>query len=71
MARELGFSLEKGGMSAGGALSLGRNMPMVVSMLLCGVLAGKWGKRRSLGWSVALMGLGIGLSAMAQPMLFC
>lgn len=70
LARELGFSLEKGGMSAGGALSLGRNMPMVVSMLLCGVLAGKWGKRRSLGWSVALMGLGIGLSAMAPTYAF-
>ncbi len=70
LARELGFSLEQGGMSAGGALSLGRTMPMVVSMLLSGILAGKWGKRRSLGWAVSLMGLGIGLSAISPGYTF-
>jgi MFS family permease len=65
LARELGFSLEKGGMSAGGALHLGRTVPMVLSMLLCGFAAGRWGKRRTFGWSVALMGLGMGLCAFA------
>lgn len=65
LARDLGFSLEKGGMSAGGALHLGRTVTMVISMLLCGFLAGRWGKRRTLGLSVVLMGIGMGLCAIA------
>ena len=44
LARELGFSLEDGGMSAGGALHLGRTLPMVISMLLCGFAAGRWSR---------------------------
>jgi MFS family permease len=63
VARELGFPLESGGLSAGGMLHLGRTLPMVVSMLLCGFIAGRWGKRRSFGWAVVLMGLGMGLCA--------
>ncbi len=65
MARELHFTLESGGMSAGGALHLGRTIPMVGSMLLCGFAAGRWGMRRTLGWSVLLMGIGMGLCAVA------
>jgi len=65
LARDLGFSLENGGLSAGGALHLGRTIPMVASMLLCGFLAGRWGKRRTLGWSIVLMGIGMGLCAMS------
>jgi hypothetical protein len=65
LARDLGFSLEHGGLSAGGALHLGRTITMVASMLLCGFLAGRWGKRRTLGWSVVLMGLAMGLCALA------
>jgi MFS family permease len=65
LARELGFSLETGGLSAGGALHLGRTVPMVLAMLLCGFAAGRWGKRRTFGWSVVLMGLGMGLCAAA------
>ena len=65
LARDLGFSLENGGLSAGGALHLGRTITMVASMLLCGFLAGRWGKRRTLGWSVVLMGLAMGLCALA------
>ncbi len=65
LARELGFSLESGGMSAGGALPLGRNVPMVAAMLLCGFISGRWGKRRTFGVSVALMGAGIMLCAFA------
>jgi len=64
LARELDFSLDAGGMTAGGALHLGRTLPMVLSMLLCGFAAGRWGKRRTFGWSVVLMGLGIGLCAV-------
>lgn len=65
LARDLGFSLEQGGLSAGGALHLGRTLTMVASMLVCGFLAGRWGKRRTLGWSVVLMGLAMGLCALA------
>ncbi len=65
LARDLGFSLESGGMAAGGMLHLGRTAAMVVSMALCGFAAGRWGMRRSLGWSTALMALGIGLCAVA------
>lgn len=65
LARELGFSLEKGGMAAGGALHLGRTVAMVVAMLLCGFAAGRWGKRRSFGAAAVMMGLGILLCALA------
>lgn len=65
LARELGFDLEAGGMAAGGALNLGRTTLMVVSMLACGFLAGRWGKRRTFAHAVLLMGGGIGLCALA------
>jgi MFS family permease len=65
LAHELGFSLESGGMTAGGALHLGRTLAMVISMLLCGFIAGRWGKRRSFGWSVMLVAIGMGLCAVA------
>ncbi len=65
LAHDLGFSLEKGGMAAGGALHLGRTIPIVASMLLCGFAAGRWGKRRTLGVSVALMSVGVLLCALA------
>ena len=68
LARDLGFSLEQGGLSAGGALHLGRTLTMVASMLVCGFLAGRWGKRRTLGWSVVLMGLAMGLCALAPSL---
>jgi hypothetical protein len=48
LARDLGFSLENGGMSAGGALHLGRTFTMIVSMILCGFAAGRCGTRRTL-----------------------
>ncbi len=65
LAGELDFDLAAGGMAAGGALNLGRNALMVVSMLACGFLAGRWGKRRTFAHAVLLMGAGIGLCALA------
>jgi MFS family permease len=65
LARDLGFSLEEGGMSAGGALHVARTIPLVASMLLCGFAAGRWGKRRAMGVSVALMGLGVLFCSLA------
>lgn len=65
LAEELGFRLESGGLAAGGALHLGRTLSMVASLLLCGFWAGRWGKRRTLGVAIVLMGLGMGLCALA------
>ncbi len=65
LARELGFTLEQGGMTEGGVLHLGRSAAMMVSMVLCGFAAGCWGKRRIFGWSSVLMGVGMGLCAVA------
>jgi MFS family permease len=65
LAHDLNFSLEQGGMTAGGALQLGRTLAIVVAMLLCGFAAGRWGKRRTLGSSVILMGVGLGIAALS------
>jgi len=65
LAVDLGFDLEAGGMTAGGALPLASIVPMIVTMLLCGFLAARWGKRPTMGAAVALMGLGILLCAFA------
>lgn len=65
LARELDFSLETGGMSAGGALHFGRTIPIVAAMLMCGFAAGRWGKRRTFGCAALLMGGGMGLCALA------
>ncbi len=65
IADELGFSLASGGMSAGGALHLGRTIAMVGSMLLCGYAAGQWGKRKTLAAAVIMMALGMALCAVA------
>ncbi len=66
LARELKFSLEEGGFSAGGALSLGRAGMILIFMLLCGFMAGRWGKRRVFGISLILTAIGLGLSALAS-----
>ena len=65
MAQDLGFPLAEGGRAAGGALSLIRVVPMVATMLLCGFLAGRFGKRRVFGWAVLLMGVGTSLAGLA------
>lgn len=65
LSHELGFPLEDGGLSAGGTLQFGRTISIVVSMLLCGFAAGRWGKQRAFGWSVVLIGIGMSLCAVA------
>lgn len=65
LALDLGFNLEEGGLTKGGVLPLVSIVPMVGMMLLCGFIAGRWGKRRALGFAVAMMGLGISLCAVA------
>ncbi|NLF19320.1 MAG: MFS transporter [Lentisphaerae bacterium] len=64
LAADLGFPLDSGGMTAGGVLHLGRTLTMVGAMLFCGFAAGRWGQRRTFGWSVLLMALGLGLAAL-------
>lgn len=65
LARELGFSLEAGGLTAGGALPLGRTISIVIAMLACGFTAARWGLRGTLGWSILLMGAGMAMCAAA------
>lgn len=65
LSRDLGFSIASGGMTAGGALHMGRSVAIVASILASGFAAGRWGKRRAFGWSVLLMGAGMGLCAVA------
>lgn len=65
LAYDLGFSLESGGMAAGGALHLGRTLPMVLAMLAVGFIAGRYGNRTTLGGSVMLMSFGIALCTVA------
>lgn len=66
VAKELNFDLDKGGMSAGGMLQLGRSIPMVAAMIICSMLAGRIGLRRSLILSAILMALGITLAGLSQ-----
>lgn len=65
LAKDLGFPLKSGGLTAGGALHLGRTLAIVASMLICGVVAGQWGKRRTLGVSLMLLPAGLCVSACA------
>jgi Fucose permease len=65
LARDLGFRLEAGGMTAGGSLQIGRTVALVVALLLCGFWAARWGKRGTLGVSVLLMGIGMAGVALA------
>ncbi len=59
LGRELAFPLENGGMAAGGGLHLLRSCAMLFTLLGCGVIIRKIGKRRSMIFSLSMMGLGI------------
>jgi MFS family permease len=65
MSAQLGFSLEEGGMTAGGGLQVARTVSIIFTMLICGFLGGRFGKRITLGYSALAMGLGIGMCALA------
>ena len=66
MGKELKFPMDDGGMGAGGILHLTRSIGMVITILLCGAMAGRWGKRLTMGGSLALAGTGILLCAFAN-----
>ncbi len=65
MALDLGFPLDRGGMTAGGGLQMLRSVSMCAGMFLCGFAAARWGNRRSVAAALALMGFGILLCAFA------
>ena len=65
IAGDLNFPLNSGGQGAGGALQISRSIFMVLAMVLCGFAAGRWGKRLTIGSSVIVMALGVGLAALA------
>ncbi len=66
IARALHFPLEEeGGKGLGGALQLGRSIPMVIAMIFCGFAAGRWGKVRSLGVAMVIMSAGILLASIS------
>lgn len=66
MAGELDFPLDKGGMAAGGALTLSVRCAAVAVMLICGRIAGSFGKRIPLGLAMAVMGAGTLLAACSR-----
>lgn len=59
--RELGF-----GLADGGALEVGRSALIFLTLLGSGFLAAHFGKARSLGLSLVLLGLGMGLYSRAE-----
>ncbi len=65
IAKDLHFPLTEGGMGLGGILQIGRAIPMVVALILCGFFSGSWGKCRSLGFAMLSMALGVLLAAFS------
>ena len=70
MGRDLNFPLDRGGMAAGGVLHLTRSIAIVIALMVCGLIAGRIGKRRSMGLCVVLMGSGILLCSLAPAYWF-
>ena len=66
MADTLHFPLAAGGMEAGGRLHAIRSAGIVLSLIGCGFLAFRFGKRRSLGSAVLVMGGGLLLCCAAR-----
>ena len=65
IGRSLDFPLDDGGMGAGGVLHMVRSIFMISTLLVCGIIAGKLGKRLSIGVSLLLCGSGIACCAFA------
>ncbi len=65
IGNSLNFPLDHGGMSIGGTLQIARSTAIVVSLLACGFLAGRIGKRYSMALAMFLSGGGIFLCAFA------
>lgn len=63
MGKSLNFPLDNGGMSSGGFLHAVRCIFMLITLLVCGMIAAKIGKRLSMGFSMIFFGTGILLCA--------
>ena len=59
LAESLGFPLDRGNRGAGGALHFWRSISMFCTMACCTFIAGKFGKRHSIGTALLVIGLGI------------
>ena len=70
IGKSLNFPLDEGGMAAGGVLHLTRSIAIVAALMVCGLIAGRIGKRRSMGLCVLLMGGGILLCSLAPTYWF-
>jgi len=69
LAAALGFPLQAGGMGAGGMLHVVRSATMLAAMLICGFVAGRFGKRITMGAAIVLMGCGIAAAALTRSYL--
>jgi MFS family permease len=65
IGKSLNFPMDDGGMGAGGILHMARSIAMVITLLLCGWIAGIIGKRLTTGISIILIGIGICCCAFA------
>ena len=65
LSKELGFDMDSGDYTAGGALALGATIPLIVSMLLCGFIAGRYGLRKTFGCAVLSLLVGASLCTIA------
>ena len=52
IGNSLGFPLDRGGMGAGGVLHFARSLAMIASLLCCGLVAARFGKRFTMGGSM-------------------
>ena len=66
MGKSLNFPIDDGGMGHGGILHMVRSCFMLVTLLVCGFISARFGKRYTMGASLLLMGLGIMLCSFAQ-----
>ena len=66
IATSLGFPLADGGMGTGGALQLARSISMTILLVLSGFIAGRFGLRKSIGFSLLIMGIGALGAALAN-----
>lgn len=65
MGKSLNFPLDAGGMGTGGTLHLVRSAAMLITLMLCGAVANRIGKRITMGLAMTLMGAGIFLCGFA------
>jgi fucose permease len=70
MAESLNFPLVDGNRGYGGAIHLWRSVAMFCVMICCAFIAGRFGKRISLGFALIVCGTGLLLGSFAQSYLW-